>query len=503
MKRGRQSRNGLRTVIPRLLSGSLLTVCLFSCQQAEPPSLPVGTVAGGLSQAGGPSEGPLRETRPNQPGYPLSIQDPRMEPLVLASAHWRRTAGPDRAVLDQVYLVPDLPSFFDVIAAWDEQSFFPVLIDDPAWSLPFLRAFRPARVVRIQGRSGPTAGSSMSERSGGASGKGGRFEDSQALWEAAERAVALAWTSASVTQVESPHAGSVPGWLGPTPPGLVLSNPESPMLAGAVALAAGRFQPLVRLDPVPSNPGTDQATPGMPFKRFHDVLSLTEARGLARLIEARAAAVASPHGHLGDACDFLTLAADWPYRYRNDAEVGSARGEQAMDDLIGRVLENDEGGLASSRTRWAFTGRLLGDPAASVYRAMCSLFLQPEDTLFWNTYTGGEIWAEYRMTEAAATLGRVWPGRPRLFTAPVPRRTCRPGIRSSIQSTGLAGSRSIRRVALVSSASPVGAGARPICPGADLRPSRSSTASPPPTRSTLQPWPAAGWRTARSCTTER
>ena len=123
---------------------------------------------------------------------------------------------------------------------------------------------------------------------------------------AAERAVARAWTSATVPDAELPPAGSVPRRLGPTPPGLVLSNPESPMLAGAVALAAGRFQPLVRLDPVPASPGTGEAATGRPFKRFHDVLSLTEARGLARLIEARAAAVASPHDRLGDACDFLT-----------------------------------------------------------------------------------------------------------------------------------------------------------------------------------------------------
>ena len=46
-------------------------------------------------------------------------------------------------VVDQVYLVPDVPTFLEVIAAWDERRLFPILIDDPAWTLPFLRAFRP------------------------------------------------------------------------------------------------------------------------------------------------------------------------------------------------------------------------------------------------------------------------------------------------------------------------------------------------------------------------
>ena len=43
-----------------------------------------------------------------------------------------------------------------------------------------------------------------------------------------------------------PPGDAVPRRLGPTPPGVVVSAPDSPMLAGAVALAAGRFQPLIR-----------------------------------------------------------------------------------------------------------------------------------------------------------------------------------------------------------------------------------------------------------------
>ena len=161
------------------------------------------------------------------------------------------------------------------------------------------------------------------------------------------------------------------------------------MLAGAVALAAGRFQPLVRLDPITRDSSSGESSVGSRFESFRDVLSLAEARGFAHMIEARAATITGTYDRLGDHCDFLTLAGDWPYRYSNDAEGGIVRGEHALDDLIGRLLETNEGGLAQSRSRWAFTGRLLGNPAASVYRAMCSLFLQPDTALLWDTYSGG------------------------------------------------------------------------------------------------------------------
>ncbi|MBV8487637.1 MAG: hypothetical protein JO161_05115, partial [Planctomycetaceae bacterium] len=196
---------------------------------------------------------------------------------------------------------------------------------------------------------------------------------------------------------------------GPTPPGLVLSNAESPALAGAVALAAGRFQPLVRLAPLSLVGGSWGASWSVQTKRLDDLLSLAEARAFAQRIDALAGAVAGPHDRLGDACDFLTLAGDWPYRYANDAEGGIIRGEQAIDDLIGRLLQTDETSLAQSRSRWAFAGRLVGTPASCVYRAMCALFLQPTDMVLWNTYDTKGVQGWYRMTEAVRALQLIRP----------------------------------------------------------------------------------------------
>jgi len=292
---------------------------------------------------------------------PASLHDPRLEMIRMASESWDLRAGPRRAVVDQVCLVPDVATFFEAIATWDDSHYFPILIDDVESTFRFLRAFRPARIVRY-----PKAAAPIGE------GK---------TWERAVAAVAGSWTPATDPGSAGLAGDAVPTRLGPTPPGVVLSSPSAPMLAGAVALAAGRFQPLIRLD--------------YP-RRFGDFLTAEELKGFDLELTAKVRERVPNYERLGDGCDFLTVAGDWPYRYKGP------QSREAVDDAIGR--------LPGSGARWAFAGRLLGGPALSVYRAMCSLFLQPQSAAMFNCYeTGGPPWSDYAMKAAAARMSGLMP----------------------------------------------------------------------------------------------
>ena len=298
---------------------------------------------------------------------PTSMYDTRMNEVRRASVYWDNHRGPTRRVIDQVVLVPDVPTFFRAIASWDDKEWFPILIDDAELSPKFLRAFRPSRVVRYPGKADPIA--------------------AKDLWRAASEAVGNGWARDLVGPPESPiedsgpatsnaEAGAasavvakpwpsgeiVPDSHGPTPPGLVLSYPDSPGLAGAVALAAGRFQPLVKWETK---------------ARRGEGITEVQARTLCLEIEAAISRVVPRYAAMGDPCDFLTLAGDHPDRY---VVVGGGlrAGAASFDDLVGRDAE--------SRRRWAVVGRLGGDPAQSVYRAMGSLFLQPTTAILFDAY---------------------------------------------------------------------------------------------------------------------
>ncbi len=202
------------------------------------------------------------------------------------------------------------------------------------------------------------------------------------IWDHAVGAVGASWINESNPTAYRPAGDSVPKGLGPTPPGVVISSPTASMLAGAVALAAGRFQPLIRLD-------SD--------KKYADALSLDQMEIFDHALSEKIRQSIPNLDRIGDACDFVTVAGDFPYKYRD------AKGEfEAVDDRIGRSPGSDQ--------RWAFAGRMVGNAEESVYRAMCSLFLQPESALMFNGYDeSAPPWSDYTMRTAASRFSAVMP----------------------------------------------------------------------------------------------
>jgi hypothetical protein len=346
--------------------------------------------------------GAERQSEATAPSYrgPTQLDDPRLDSLRLAAEHWRTSLESRRQVVDQVCLVPDVASFFEAITLWDERHFFPILIDEPAHTLPFLRAFRPAQVIRYERATARRDNTGEREKLPPETSR-------EQEWFLALEAVARAWSSPSIADLERPVATLRPRHVGPRPPGVVLTGPEAPMFAGAVALAAGRFQPLVRMGTLSVRAAPQDKAPPVP-RGFGDVLTYGEAGLFAQAVEARVSTAVARHDRLDDDCDFVTLAGDWPYRYAGAAAQGPLSGLYAVDDLVGRVHRDRgrAGGPAQAQGRWAYAGRLLGDPAESVARAMSALFLQPASALFWNTYHGGDPWSEYALGAAADLFGR-------------------------------------------------------------------------------------------------
>jgi hypothetical protein len=308
-----------------------------------------------------PHSTPAKALQADPRRAPVSLTDGRLSTIRTASAAWEKRRGPTRKVVDVVCLVPDVPTFLEALSTWDADHWFPILLDDVPYTAKFLRAFRPARVVRYPSRARAFAADEPSR-----------------AWKAAVAAILKTWAGAGVAPSINDLGDAIPPETIAGPPGVVVSTPESPTFAAASALAAGRFQPLMRWQPA------------FPQEK---TLSLAEVDTLTLSLRNKIAEHIPDHARLGDDCDFVTFGVDLPDRYTLPGEVN------ALDDLITRNPDI---------SRWAYCGRLIGDPTASVYRAMCSLFLQPRSAMLFNGYPQtDQPWTDYDQTAASSTLARL------------------------------------------------------------------------------------------------
>jgi hypothetical protein len=283
----------------------------------------------------------------------------------------------EREVLNIVVLAPDFDAYAKAIALWTDKTFFPVLFQDDLYAPRFVAAFKSAEVLIMPSNDDP-------ERK--------KLPELAAL----RHTILSSWTSENDdTKGKLPAQPSDDDLrarlekIGAKPLGVVFGDGESGEMAGALALAAGRFQGLELLArPTVGNEGH--------IGSEEHYLSNKGAWTLAGLVQDGLRRWGLPRD---DNWAYVTLAGKYPYRYFGEQTRWGTT--YATEDLLGRDEDS---------TRIAVCGRLMGDNARSSYQAMCSLFLQPESAFLFNTYGGSPKteWGHYQMDPAEKLLtGRL------------------------------------------------------------------------------------------------
>lgn len=272
-------------------------------------------------------------------------------------------------VIPVVVIAEDEASYAEAIASWRGVQRFPVLLDDFTPECRediarFVRGFQPERVVRYH--------------SGGAPWPGVPDAREERMRGAVNRALGLSADAGSDDQVDAIRRS------GAVFTGMVVADPASSTWTGAVALAAGRLQPLVFV--------------GAPETVRFGAYVESAGEGLARSVERAAARTGLRWGELGDDIDAVTMAFDGPIRI--------ARGDKSNDflaltDRVGRLGDNGNG------ARWAWASQLFGSPAQCAYQAMCALFLEIDSAWIFDGYPTEPPWDNWDGTRAGDTLERV------------------------------------------------------------------------------------------------
>ncbi len=271
------------------------------------------------------------------------------QPITTASAAMRAKIP----VVDQVVVVPDMPTMLDELGKWSPAGHWPILIEGDPRNVQFIRRFAPGRVLR---RDRHVAAADAA---------------------AVESAVAAAW-DVPVGHVPETAAEV----LGVPVPGIVLADPGNSARGGAAMLAAGRGQHLgwVAGD----------------FGRSGGRLTPAQGRALCDAVEAACEATGASWNALGDAIDTVTLCRDLAARVeggeRSNSDNPSNPPALAVTDVVGRHADG---------RRWAWTGWIFGDAKSSVWQANCSLFLPRTRVWLGDSYPAQPPWTTWKLAAAA------------------------------------------------------------------------------------------------------
>ncbi|MCW5754704.1 MAG: hypothetical protein KIT24_08380 [Phycisphaeraceae bacterium] len=266
-------------------------------------------------------------------------------------------------VIPQVVVVSDWGSYLRAIAHWSPAGRFPVLFDAGTAEsrhdiARFVRAFEPARVVRW---NAPDAVDLPRPR-----------EARQAV---IDKTIRSAWDLDTIDN--APDLLELWAASPAFAPGIIAADAADPAWPAAVALAAGRAQPIVWVQ-----------TKGNPNGAFDP----DEVELLASAIELGAQSTGMPWRALGDRVDALTICLNCPVKIRHGGDEFLA-----TTDRLGRLADG---------TRWAWASQIFGTQEDAAYQAMCALFLMPKRALAFDGYPDEGAWRTYGMHGAVDSLRR-------------------------------------------------------------------------------------------------
>lgn len=296
--------------------------------------------------------------------------EPAAEPLHWSAHLGNRIAAVEHAfpLVDRVVLVPDTATYLDELSRWSPKGRWPVLIED-RWSAPrFVRAFKPAQLLR-RARVATKA-------------PGG--DDLRAACDAVVR---RAWGSNSPdAPLRDVFAASTY-----TPQGMVFASTDDPAWTAAVALAASRGQPIAWLEGA--------------FGRPNDLLTLEQSRALRDAVAQGLDQTGLPWRTLGDAIEAVTICRAMGHRV--PIEPGMQIPSPKPEDRAGGLATTDLLGRAADGSRGAFCGWIFGDAANAAWSAMSSLFLPRGDAILFSGYEDTAPWSEYAVLPASDALRRA------------------------------------------------------------------------------------------------
>lgn len=261
-------------------------------------------------------------------------------------------------LIDRVVLVPDAATYVDELSKWSPRGRWPVLIEDEHFAPKFIRRFKPSEVIRRE----PT--DALPEDNG---------ELLARLRELPIRAWGGDPSQVTLKQVFDRHNY--------VPCGAVVASTSDPAWTAALALAAGRGQPLVWID-----------------SQFHGpnaTITQDQADRLDDMITTALPAMGYEIGPPGVGLTTVTICRSIATKVNlprpDNGEVEPA----AITDYLGRT------GLGGEERAY-FASQIFGDEVRSAYVAMCSLFLSRERVVFYNTYPTDNEFRAYAMSDAEA-----------------------------------------------------------------------------------------------------